>query len=297
MTATRQLPTAAVVLLLSLAGAAADQMSPDSVTLKNGTVLSGLILKNSSKELIIQTREGESRIPKDYIRRIDDAPDDNVIYADLVGRDELPPWRALVHDLRTHDSVKSFEQIPPTRIDNGLLRNLPYLSFRINGTSELNVYGDPHNPVAIEFGAYGSKNAKRQKRRIFREFIAGHLHSKEQIAALYSLGPDHRDARAGKISFRLITPPDPDSYGGTWLVVYRANLLDRARLSDSAYAKLTRPFEEVNYRDGRLRRETSDNLGTWLDRMVEDITGRTPHLRGFYRDKDGVFRVLTTQDS
>jgi hypothetical protein len=297
MTATRQLPTAALVLLLSLAGASADQMSPDSVTLKNGTVLRGLILKNSSKELIIQTRDGESRLPKDYIRRIDDAPDDDVIYADLVGRDELPSWRAIVHDLRTHDSVKSFEQIPPTRIDNGLLRNLPYLSFRINGTSELNVYGDPHDPVAIEFGAYGSKHAKQRKRRIFGEFIAGHLHSKEQIAAFYRLGPDQRDARVGDIAFRLIKPPDPDSYGGTWIVVYRANLIERARLSDAAYAKLTRPFEEVNYRGGRLRREAASDLGTWLDRTVKDLTGRTPHLRGFYRDKDGVFRVLTTNDS
>jgi len=297
MTATRQTVATLGLLVLTVLSGQADKMSPDTVTLKNGTVLRGLILKNSAKELVIQTRDGEARLPKDYIRRIDDAPDDGVIYEDLVGRDELPSWRAIVHDLRTHDSVRSFEQIPPTRIDNGLLRNIPYLSFRINERTELNVYGDPHDPVAIEFGFYGSRGIKNHKRRIFGEFIAGHLHSREQIAALYSLGPDKRDARAGHLSFRLITKSDPDSYGGTWLVVYRPDRMERARLPDSAYAALTRPFEEVNHRDGRLRRDREERLGDWLDRMVQTVTGRAPELRGFYRDKNGMFRVITNGDS
>ncbi len=297
MTATRHLPTAALVLLWAVAPVWADKMSPDSVALNDGTVLHGLILKNSATELIIQTRDGESRIPKDFIRRIDDAPDDGVVYSSLVGRDKLPEWRAIVHDLRTHDGVRNFEQIPPTRIDNGLLRNIPYISFRINRHSELNVYGDPQDPVAVEFGVFGSRGLKKEKKRVFGSFLAGHLHSREQIAALYSLGPKNREARAGQLGFRLIKPPDPDSYGGTWIVVYRPDLMERSRLPDAAYAELTRPFEEINHRDGSLRRGTGDNLGDWLDRTRETLTGRQPGLRGFYRDKDGVFRLLTTDDS
>jgi hypothetical protein len=296
MTATRQLAAGALLFLPLLAPVRADQMSPDSVTLNNGTVLRGLILKNSRDEVIIQTRDGESRVPKDYIRRIDDAPDDGVIHDGVVGRDELPSWRAIVHDLRTHDGVRSFEQIPPTRIDTGLLRNIPYLSFRINGRSELNIYGDPHDPVAVEFGIFGSRGVKKSKRRVFGEFIAGHLHSREQIAAFYSLGPQNRDARAGRLAFRLIKPSDPDSYGGTWIVVYRPDRMDRARLSDSAYAALTRPFEEVNHRDGSLRR-ADGGRGDWLDRMMRSFTGRSSELRGFYRDKEGIFRVITAGES
>lgn len=297
MTATRQTVALCGLLGLTALCAQAGPMSPDTVTLKNGTVLRGLILKNSANELIIQTRDGEARLPKDYIRRIDDAPDDGVIYEDLVGRDELPSWRAIVHDLRTHDSVRSFEQIPPTRIDSGLLRNIPYLSFRINERAELNVFGDPHDPVAVEFGFFGTRGSKNHKRRIFGEFIAGHLHSREQIAALYSLGPDRRDARAGNLGFRLIKKPDPDSYGGTWLVVYRPDRMESARLPDPAYAALTRPFEEVNHRDGRLRRGQEERHGNWLDRMWQTVTGRAPDLRGFYRDKNGMFRVITSGDS
>jgi hypothetical protein len=293
VTATRQLAAVFLLLIALPAAARADRLSPDTVTLNDGTVLRGLILKNSRDELIIQTRDGEARLPKDYIRRIDDAPDDGVILDDLVGRDELPSWRSIVHDLRTHDSVRTFEQIPPTAIDNGLLRNIPYLSFRINGRTELNVYGDPNHPVAVEFGIYGSRGVKKAKRRIFGEFIAGHLHSRDQIAAFYSLGPENRDARAGRLAFRLIRPGDPDSYGGTWIVVYRHDRIERARLSDKAYAAITRPFKEVNNRDGSLRAEKSEENNNWLDQTMEWLTGEERELRGFFRDKNGIFRVIT----
>ncbi|MEX1010100.1 MAG: hypothetical protein WEC72_02025, partial [Chthoniobacterales bacterium] len=200
MSAIRHLHALLIILALLCSPVRADKMSPDSVELNDGTRLRGLILQNTATTLVIQTHDGENKIPKEYIRRIDDAEDQEVIYSDLVKRDALPAWRAIVHDLRTHDRVRSFEQIPPTAIDNGLLRNIPYLSFRVNDYAELNVYGNPQDPVAIEFGAYGSDRQSRSRIQIFREFIAGHLHSKEQIAALYSLGPDRREARAGKMA-------------------------------------------------------------------------------------------------
>lgn len=262
--------------------------------MNDGTRLRGLILQNTSEMVVLETANGEARIPKAYIRRIDDAPNDEVIFADLVGKDELPSWRSIVHDLRIHDAVRVFEQIPPTAIDSGLLRNIPYLSFRANEKWELNVYGEPERPVAIEFGVYGASGPDEATRRTFREFIAGHLHSKEQIAALYSLAPNKRDARAGKLAFRLIRPGDQDGYGGTWFVVYRPDALVGARLSNKAYAAITRPFEQVNNRDGSLRAEKKDENINWLDRMMETMTGKDPQLRGFYRDKDGMFRVLTS---
>jgi len=268
--------------------------APDQVRMNDGTELRGLILLNTPEMVVLETRSGEARIPKEYIRRIDDAPNGEAIFADIVDKDDLPSWRSVVHDLRTHDRIRIFEQIPPTAIDNGLLRNIPYLSFRANGTSELNVYGNPDKPVAIEFGIYGSRGPDDRTRQIFRELIAGHLHSQAQIRALYSRSPDKRDARAGNLAFRLILPDDPDGYGGTWIVVYRPDSINRARLSDKAYAAITRPFEQVNNPDGSLRADKSDENNSWLDRMMETMTGEDPELRGFYRDKNGVFRVLTS---
>ena len=267
--------------------------APDQVRLNDGTELRGLILQNTPDMVVLETKTGEARIPKEYIRRIDDAPNGEAIFADIVGKDDLPSWRSVVHDLRTHDSIRTFEQIPPTAIDNGLLRNSPYLSFRVNGVSELRIYGDQDDPVAIEFGIYGARNVTNETRQIFREFIAGHLGTAGQIRALYSLSPKKRDARSGKLAFRLIRPDDPDGYGGTWIVVYRPDRLGRARLPDKEYTAITRPFDEVNNPDGSLRADKREENESWLDQTMEWLTGEERDLRGFYRDRNGTFRVLT----
>lgn len=294
MLAIRLLPFVYTLVMPAMAAASSRGEAPDQVRMNDGTKLSGLILQNTSDMVVIETENGEARLPKEYVRRIDDAPNGEAVFADLVGKDKLPPWRSLVHDLRTHDGIRLFEQIPPTAIDNGILRNIPYLSFRANERAELNVYGDPDNPVAIEAGIYGRSGPDRRKLRLFRELLAGHLHTREQIRALYGLSPQQRDARAGRLAFRLILPDDADGYGGTWVVVYRPEALDRARLSNRAYREMTRPFDEVNNPDGSLRAEKAEENESWLDRTMEKLTGEDPELRGFYRDKNGVFRVLTS---
>ena len=289
-----RLTLAACLLPLAASAAPRGVGAPDQVRMNDGTELRGLILQNTSDMVVLETENGEARIPKEYIRRIDDAPNGEAIFADIVGKNELPSWRSIVHDLRTHDSVRVFEQIPPTAIGSGLLRNIPYLSFRANEKWELNVYGKPERPVAIEFGLYGAAGPDETTRRTFREFIAGHLHSKEQIAALYSLSPQKQNARAGKLAFRLIRPDDPDGFGGTWFVVYRPDAIEGARIPDKTYSAITRPFEEVNNRDGSLRADKAKDNIEWLDNIMEMMTGKDPELRGFYRDKNGVFRVLTS---
>jgi hypothetical protein len=57
---------------------------------------------------------------------------------------------------------------------------------------------------------------------------------------------------------------------------------------------MTRPFDEVNNPDGSLRAEKAEENENWLDRTMEKLTGEDRELRGFYRDKNGVFRVLTS---
>jgi hypothetical protein len=286
--------TASLILALlpALTLAAIDRNLPDRLEMLDGSSLRGLILRNSPHEVLLQTEKSEILVPKSGIRRIHDGPDDDVFYADITNRGDLPSWRSIVHDLRTHDSIQFFEQIPATSIDNGLLRNIPYLSFRVNRHAELNVYGDHDNPAAIEFGIYGRGRLTDQKRRVFREFIAGHLDTREEIAALYSLGRDKREARAGQLAFRLISPDDPDGFGGWWIVVYHAGRLEKARVNDRAYARVTLPFDQVNRRNGSLRTDAAQTNLSWLSRKMHELTGQIPDLRGFYRDKDGVFRLI-----
>jgi len=252
----------------------------------------GLVLRNSADAVLIQTGKSELEVPKSLIRRIHDASDDGVAFDRVTKSGRLPQWRAIVHDFRNHDAIRNFVMIPATAVDKGIFRNIPYLSFRFNEHGELNVLGDPEDPVGLEFGLYGKRSFSVRKKRVIREFLAGHLHSREEIAALYSIDLNGGTARAGNLVFR-ITPPDaPDAYGGWWVSIHDAKRLEGVRLSDEEYAKVTRPFDEVNRKDGSLRAKNAADNQDWLARTMRDLTGEVPKLRGFYRDKDGVFRVV-----
>jgi hypothetical protein len=44
-----------------------------------------------------------------------------------------------------------------------------------------------------------------------------------------------------------------------------------------------------------LRADKAEENSNWLQNAMEALTGEEPELRGFYRDKNGVFRVLTAK--
>ena len=272
------------------------QTMPDRLEMNDGRTLQGLILKNTAKSVLFQTGREELLVPKDQIRRIHDEIDGEIVFEDIAGRGRLPSWRAMVADLRNHDNIRSLQQIPATTIESGLFRNIPYLSFRINEQSEFNVYGDPHNPVAIEFGMYGRQRNNPKYRQIVREFLAGHLHSREEIATLYGLSLTGDERRAGRLAFKVTPPNQADAYGGWWISVFDPKRMDQARLSDAQYAAVTLPFDQVNNRDGRLRASTLEAQENWLESTMRNLTGRVPQIRGFYRDKEGVFRLISFDD-
>ena len=272
------------------------QTMPDKLEMNDGRTLKGLILKNTAQAVLFQTGREELLIPKGDIRRIHDEIDGEIVYADIAGKGRLPSWRAMVADLRNHDSIRGLQQIPATTIDSGLFKNIPYLSFRVNEQSEFNVYGDPNDPVAIEFGMYGRQRKNPKYRQIVREFLAGHVHSREEIATLYDLRLTGDERRAGHLAFK-VTPPDAaDAYGGWWISVYDPKRMNQARVSDAEYAAITLPFDQVNNRDGSLRAGTLEAQQNWLESTMRNLTGRVPQIRGFYRDKEGVFRLISFDD-
>lgn len=268
------------------------QTMPDRLELSDGTQLHGLILRNTADSVLFQTAESEREIPKSNIRRIHDEMEAEAVFPELLAPGHLPSWRAMVFDLRNHDAIRSLQQIPSAAIKAGYLRNIPYLSFRVNEQSAFNIYGDPNDPVAIEFGMYGKQRRSGKYHRIAREFLAGHLQSRDQIAALYSLSLAGDDKRIGPLALRITPPQNAGPHGGWWMTLYNPSRLESARVSDEKYARLTLPFDQINRNDGRIREENLRKNESWLATMVNQMTGTIPKIRGFYRDKDGVFRLI-----
>jgi hypothetical protein len=268
---------------------------PDTIFMNDGTSKKGLIIRNDVNEVVLQQRIGEVVIPKAYISRIDDESSE-VYFAELVKRGKLPPWRMIVMDLRSDDSIRSFRQIPATAIDNGYLRNIPYLSFRINERVEMNVYGNPEDPVAIEFGIYERKTSEIDRfKKITRTYLAGLLNSRREVAALYSLDDKGGQRTVGDLTFK-VTPPDaPDAYGGWWISIYEQKRLDAFRVPDAIYRKNTLSFGEVNHGNGILRAGNEAVFNKFLQSNMSAWSGMIPDLRGFYRDRMGDLKLLLSR--
>jgi hypothetical protein len=270
-------------------------LDPDTIYMSNGTSKKGLIIRNGVDEIVLQQKSGEVTIPKSYISRIDDESSD-VYFAELVKRGKLPPWRMIVMDLRSDDNIRYLRQIPATTIDNGYLRNIPYLSFRINDRIEMNVYGNPGDPVALEFGVY-ERNASKIDRfkKITRTYLAGLLNSSREVAALYSLGDKGGSRTVGDLTFK-VTPPDaPDAYGGWWIAMYEQNRLDAARVSETEYRRKTLPFDEVNHANGTLRKGNEAFFNRFLKQAMFAGHAKFPDLVGFYRNKMGDLKLLLSK--
>lgn len=270
---------------------AADRLMPDTVFMNDGREVHGLIIRNDARKVVLQQRMDEVEIPKSSIRRIDDEPDNGVYFADIIDPNKLPPWRMIVQDLRSDDSIRSFRQIPATTIDNGHLRFIPYLSFRINRRIEMNVYGNPENPVCLEFGVYERGENITRFKNIIRAYIAGILQSRAEIAALYGLDEKGGKTKVGKFVFEITPPTAPDAYGGWWISIYDADRLEQSRVSESEYRKNTLPFDEVNHSTGALRHDRISTFDHFLSKTQDAWIGVMPNFRGFYRDGAGALKL------
>ncbi|MEO8206323.1 MAG: hypothetical protein ABI615_09085 [Chthoniobacterales bacterium] len=276
---------------------AAPLSAPDTIVLKDGTVIHGLIVQNTRNSVTIQEKYEEQTYLKSQITRIRDEADLGTTITNVERKSSLPPWRLIANDLRSDDSVKYFEEIPATVVDVGPFKNVPYISFRINSNIELDIFGNPDHPAGISVGIYGSRSGNARLQRICREFVAGYLTTRAEIAALYSLDKKGGVKDAEDMTLE-ITPPDaPDAYGAWWVSVYNKKALNKERLKDSEYAKLTTSVSSVVNNKG----EVYPNV--WSREEIKESyrasagSGKNSKIyaRGFYRDADGVFHIIPAQ--
>lgn len=266
---------------------------PDTLVLKNGKTVHGLIVKNTVDSVVFQEKSGETTYLKKDIVRIRDEADLKAMYTDITRKGSLPAWRVIANDLRTHDAIKSLVQIPATAIDKGEFKNVPYMSFRANRDVELNIYGDPENPAGFEMGIYGGKASNDKLRQDIRAFLAGFLETRDEIAMLYSLNLNEGIGTAGDLTIEITPKNGLDAYGAWWISLYNKKSLARDRLSDAAYAKITRPMNEVVDKHGNvLAADLPSKQMTLSDQVKELQTSAKMLLHGFYRDKDGNFRMI-----
>src|SRR5687768_16478196 len=132
---------------------------------------------------------------------------------------------------------KTLAHIPSTVIDKGVLRNIPYLSYRA-GDYELNIYGDPAAPAGVEIGIHKDTLRSPAAKKAVVDFLSGLVDPADR-ALLASLKMDVDKKVRDGLTFEITPPTAEDAYGGWWVSVYDEKALERSRASEDEMAKIT----------------------------------------------------------
>ncbi len=207
----------------------------DTVLLKNGTRVTGKILGQSKSTVFMRVGAGNVVYSKKAIRRIYEDIVDEPPLTRIPRNDELPPWWVALSDLYHEDWVNVLKSIPAIPIRVGDFRNLPYLSFRANAIYEMNIYGDPHDPVALEIGYHGNlwfRSGDARKR--CRQFITSYLGGLRQLEALYRMSPTGGRETVSGLTIQITPRTAPDASDGWWVAVWNPAKLAAVRLENEA---------------------------------------------------------------
>jgi len=215
----------------------------DALVLKTGQVVKGEILQNDEKGVLLRMDYGTFTYPKLQIKEIHEEPRETNLeqVVSISPSSRIPRWGDVLLHLTKQPWARDIKQIPATFIDTGVLKNVPYISFRCAYTYELNVYGDPDSPAGIEIGLYRAQLINDAGKTNCIEFIAGILRAAEDTEPLRKLTLE-KDVFTRNASTTEITPQsDPDAYGGWWVSIYDEAKLNSARASDAEIRQITVP--------------------------------------------------------
>lgn len=145
------------------------------------------------------------------------------------------------------------EQIPSFVIDKGPLAYVPYSSYRA-GDFEVNVYGDPAAPAAVEIGTYRPEvEAQRQVRAL----VEALLPSRGDAAEVASLDAAGEVRRRQGLTLEATPPTAPDAYGAWWISVY-----DEVALAD-ARAEVSDTISEATSEEEEAKDAARKRPRTW----------------------------------
>src|ERR1700722_1253530 len=126
-------------------------LKADVIILESGKVITGNVLQQDSGGALVQMDYGTFRYPLSWIK---DVRKENALIAESFGTNRIPNWAKIISSLATNEWAHELKQIPATVIDNGVLKDVPYISFHCNSEGyEINIYGDLDKPAGVEIGA------------------------------------------------------------------------------------------------------------------------------------------------
>jgi hypothetical protein len=206
--------------------------------------------------------------------------------------------------------AKGLKQIPSTVIDKGVLKNVPYTSYR-SGEYELNIYGDPDAPACFEIGITGELLKNPEAKRNCYDIVAAILNDSASVNFLKSLKPEGEKKVRGGVTYEITPPTAEDAYGGWWISLYSEPLLDKSRASAAEMAKITTTRKDVKSAEAAPAPKKAGNApavdpvmeGRWGAEDLQDARktkDKPEEEQAVYKPaiakKDGVYVTTRTLD-
>lgn len=145
----------------------------------------------------------------------------------VVTGERLPTLAAFTKLAKRQDWGLDLKEITATAVDVGVMRNVPYRSFR-SGDYEVNVYGDPDKPAAIEIGVYGKEILSSMAKDDIKAFMQQAMIYPEDKEVVRKLEMSKETRRREGVTFDVTPPNAKDAYNGFWITIY-----DNVRLQNS----------------------------------------------------------------
>lgn len=198
----------------------------DTIRLSTGRTVTGTVLQTNAADVVMLTDLGALSYAKALIEEI---KVDNLEEPDRDRAYRLPDAKHAIAVLAAQPWAGNLKQIPATVIDTGILKNVPYASFRCGEDYEVNVYGDPDQPACVEIGVYRKLTEDPSARRNCLSFITAVLGREDDQAAVRELDPAKDLKTNAGLTFEITPPSAPDAYLGWWVSVYSEHSLEGAR--------------------------------------------------------------------
>jgi hypothetical protein len=227
-----------VLMVLAGVAFAITNLLADTLSFQGGDQISGTIIQTNGDDVLLLVPNAAFNFSKSKLREIKVEPDQTL----EVSQDNnirLPTFAKAVVLLSKQTWATNLTPIPATVIDKGVLRNVPYNSFRCGEDYELNVYGDPAHPAGIEIGIYRGLLTNSAAKMDCLNFIEVLLKSQEDKDFLKTLSLKTDYKIRDDLSFEITPPTDMDAYNGWWVSVYSEEELSHARASDEELKQIS----------------------------------------------------------
>jgi hypothetical protein len=208
----------------------------DTLTLLGNDSVSGAVLRTNGDSILFLTDYGTMDYERSMITGIKIDPSET---KPIIGKFGLPSARNLILLLNKAPWAETLQQIPATVIDNGVLKNVPYISFRCGANYEVNIYGELDRPAGVEIGLYRQLLEDPAAKSNCLDFAQSLLGDYADRRVLATLNPAKDLRTRDELTFEITPPTAADAYHGWWVSIYSEARLNLSRASDAEMAAIT----------------------------------------------------------